>query len=596
MKEHLLEINNELLCIGLKNYNKKLDKIKFLSRFQIKEQAKKEGVEHLFISPVSIGNTVQYYFFNSKNDLNEDDDDSLNLSKEIINYVKNNDIQDVLNGAMMLSVLLSNSFYIRCISSDYGNNKYWVTYLSESREIIIDAIANGDDELAEYINTYTVIADESLKIFTNNKDQENVMSLFNDLSSDFFEILDDNEFTKEEFLKAYKNKLKMISFTKTKKIDKRIVVGCSSGLAILMLYLIVYPDTYYDEIYSGEYSEISLKSRNAYDNWIKQSSKKKKSKLIQVDEFEAKEKALNQIENLFYSQFFSKKDILENMLNLNKKIPMYMKEYKLIKIGYSQNNFVLFFERLTDSDGDFMSLDHGIEKFSRENGLSIKPMSIEKNGDLRIYKVEFDDSELKNKFSELIETRSVNSKNNDDSSIKDKSKEIESLKKKISGIKSSALNLNYFERAFFFDINEHYKQIKTKDKQLSKLYDEVFKLLNLEKKHSDFNYNLVDGTISSYIVNSQKFNYFYKFKNPAIENSFPSLNDGEKLADSIKNKVFASSYSINISSKKEISSNPDDFIRGFNLVLADNIKINSVEIIPETWIWAIDASLFEAKK
>lgn len=601
---------NKFISIG-NEWSSYQNKINWLSTFKIKELAAKEKKKYGFISPTNLNNK-QYSFIeenqNNYYDISENrfDDGYVSPQDEHItslSILKNK--QNLYSGAILVSLLITSSCYVKVIKNEFDTIHYWLVYINEERNILLDKICYSSNELFDELNLYKNL-DNDNKIYCYCSNADKVILIEENISYDIEKIknLEINEFFSDEIKNTIGgfNKVKILELYSEKgKYNKQIAIGTGVTAMVLLTYLYIYPDQYYKDVSDDKYISSSKESKE-FLSWKKELNKNKRKKSQSnkneyVDYDQYKLIGFQQIENIFYSQFYSKQSIKNNILFLSKNLPLYLANYKLNKISFSENKYLAFYSRIDGEQTTFDLLNKKMNELSIKINHEIKNVQIDKNGDLSIYAIDFVDSLNKNDFEKTLEKRiDYDKENNIMDAVEKLNKKIDTLSKKQSAIKNDVIDSNKLERAFLFKGKDEYQELVNISSNLDNLYKEMVKIKNKEKTKYVFDYDLIDASIYSYFKTAQLHGIKYNFSSPTINNYYPSFKDKKINIDpkiSEDERIFSKSYAFNISSLKNVTNTSFYFSNLIDLIDYKNIKIETVEYFPYQADWKVTGLFFE---
>lgn len=488
--------------------------------------------------------------------------------------------KDLYPAASVLAEEVKGHIFIKKIESDNVNeNLFWTLSVDENGLIIEgeDKIIDGYEELEDKVSLMSDLTGLKVAVYADSKDElESLFQIDKIINIASFDFFDEYEYIK---VKLYKKK-------DTKAL--KIFLGSSFAIGLsLSGYIYFQDDSKYQEIVGGDI----IAPLNVYKSKIAEYKKylalnKKKKTISQNDYLEL---AKTQILDTFESQFYTNKDIINNIIYLDQILPLYSVEWKLEKYAYTKNQFIIIYNKIPSSIGVYSHLDDEISKISNKNSIDIKPVSLESNGTKRIYIASFDDNGRSEKFFERKELeKNVITKNE---ILKPLEKEIKKINNSILSISRKVTNIGVFEKSFTSSVDEFYDDISKKKIVLSNKYKEAISIIEKKKDPIIVNYDYMDGDIMEHIELSQVLTE-YKWNYPTNPKTYPILKNakaekGESLIP------YAKSYDIEVFPIEGLTNTFGSLYDVATALNSKNIIFKVVEYETEDNMWTINADFFE---
>jgi hypothetical protein len=479
--------------------------------------------------------------------------------------------------ASFLADSLKGFIFIKQIESSLGNNKYWVCSVDSDGLIVEDGdlVIEGDEDLDDYVLEMVDLA--GLKIATFEDDEQDVypdsFNIERKITKEFFDVFDDLNYIQ---IKLYHIEKK--SYTKyIAAIVGAITLSTGS-------YMYLKDDSLYQSIIESEYASSSAKHVSTLSKWKKINKKNKKKKIYNQDGFVYLGKS--QIRDLFESQFYTNKEVIENLSTMETMLPDFNVEWTLTKIAYTKNQFIAIYKKIPESIGVYTELDYSILQLAKKHNYNIKPVALESNGNTRIYSVSFDDSNRKNKFlSRKLEEESEISK---EDLIKGLEKKVSIVRQQASEITMKVNQFNMFEKAFSSEIENYYEELMVHGNKLNKIYKNIVAEVKKAPPAFDLSDGILDGDKMNYIEMAQrKVTFKWSYPNKFVKYPVVKSNSNKKLTP------YALSYEITSGNIDGLTDDFESLIEASNYIDAPYMIFNSVEFRNETNQWVIRSSLFE---
>jgi hypothetical protein len=485
--------------------------------------------------------------------------------------------EKIYPAACFLADSLKGFLFIKQIESSLGNNKYWICSVDSDGLIVEDGdlIIEGDDELDDYVLEMVDLA--GLKIATFEDDDQDVypdsFKIERKITKDFFDVYDDLNYIK---IKLYhiekKNYTKYIA-----AIVGAITLSTGS-------YMYLKDDSQYLSIIESEYASSSSKYVSQLSKWKKKVKKNKKKKIYSQEEFVYLGKS--QIRDLFESQFYTNKEIINNLKTMETMLPDFNVEWTLTKIAYTKNQFIAIYQKIPESIGVYTELDYSINQLAKQYGYNIKPVALESNGNTRIYSVGFENSHRKNTF--LTRKLEEESKVSKEEIIKGLEKKVNDVKLKANKITMKVSQFNMFEKAFSSEIENDYEELLIHGNKLTKIYKTIIDEVKRKPPEFQLTEGVLDGNKMNYIEMAQrKVTFKWSYPNKSIIYPVVKSNSNKKLTP------YALSYEVVSSPIDGLTDDFESLIEASKYLDGAYMIFNAVEYRNETNQWVIRSNLFE---
>lgn len=458
---------------------------------------------------------------------------------------------------------------------------YWFCAIDSNGFVVEDSLVN-EDAIDLKVSEYLEI-DYNLACFKNDyqpySPEITINKIFNeDLFDEYFELVKNSKFTryKKEELKLNHN---------------LIIIGVIAALGLGGFF------TYYDtgtkkEIVKTDYLRKFKEERREMTSWeqtnnLSTNNRNNKNEIIYTEE-EIEDFAKKQIQQKFDLQKYNNTVILENIILLERTYPIYLAEWRIEKVAYSSNKFILIYSKLSDSNGVFTDLDYMVGAISKDKTFKVIPAALEKNATIRIFEIEFNNYERVN--SENLNLTLFDIRNQQKEKIEEIIKDIKVTENKIKSFKNRAGKINTFKQIFSNDLTSIKSNLSISTKKLNELYANLKIEINFQPENYDMNRQISSNSGLQYLKMSQiHTNFDWGF--PTNKISYPVLDRKNK------NMIpYANSYDVSVKSKKEISNNFEDMLLAGKHFSNQNIIIDKVDYEIHTGNWTITGIVFEKIK
>jgi len=483
----------------------------------------------------------------------------------------------ILLGSAIISSVFTDSVFIKKIDSDnLEDSRFWVCAIDIEGLIYEegDKIIESGEELEVFVTEMKSLYE--LKIVGCESDL-NFLDITLDikLDEDFLNsYLDSKEYTIKELIKE-------------KTVNKKYIIGTIGTVAIIVgTFLAFYEDQKFNDFENGVFSQdITPLSKNL--NQFKKENNKKGRKVIYTQK-QYSNIGKKMFRDYYESSFFDNKDIINNITYLDTILEPFAMEWKLSKMAFEKNEFLIIYDRVPNSTGVFKDLDLYIDKVSQSNKIiSISPVALVSSGNRRVYKVSFGDN-IKEK-TYIARKLAESSQISKDKIVADLEKDAISIQNDINSTTMNIKDLNILERLFSDEVLIAHDNVLTKISKLRKIYKSINEEIKKEDEEVEINANTYSGSELKYIEISQRDNLF-QWSYPGKFNNFPNL----KLTKSNENlKDFAQSYKVQIASIEDVSAEIIYMEDALNLINKPYIQIKNVEIAMDTNKWSITSEVYE---
>tara|TARA_B100000700_G_C15063722_1_gene868069 strand:- start:20414 stop:22093 length:1680 start_codon:yes stop_codon:yes gene_type:complete len=460
---------------------------------------------------------------------------------------------------------------------EHDNIEYWVCVIDPKGKIVEDKLLNEnntDSTVSNYINIY----DYKLLVFKNEY-------VPYDSSIEINKTILESEFK----LPKNAKELKYTYFRyKGKEINKNYIVILVFAIVGLFFFFNYYETDKKIQLenknwlkqYNTYQDEVELWKENNDRNYNRNS----KSSSLEYTQNEFTNLAKKQIQNQFDVQLYSNRNIITNIREIERTIPLYLAEWKLNTIGYTNNQIIITFDKIQSSTGVFTELDYLISDINeKRKDINITKLDLTNNGLTRVYKVEFDNFKTTNTNADgetLFEIRRKQFEK-----ISKLSGDIERLRRQIRSTSRRISDVSTFEQIFTDKLESIERQIKRKSSELEDLYKEIRREINYKPENFELNIDLNTNTFFKYIETTQ-INNNYDWVYPKDLALYPLIDTKQSL------NYFARSYEVGAKSREGLSNNFEALINaGVELSNLNGI-ITLVEFDTENSSWVIKGMIF----
>lgn len=523
----------------------------------VKKLAKKNNNRFGALSSVIHDKQSQYYLFNSAVDF---------------------DGNNIYAGATLLAENFKNHIIVKSLVSEkIEERKYWVLSIDSDGFIFDegDTIISEDD-LETHLDS--MISITGAKLVTFEEDNQNI---YNNFDFKVSAIINAETLESHPDLDYFKIKILLVEKKKYK-----LILACSTSLVLssLSMYIYLQDMTHFDYITNQTYLEANIDYDSKIQSWKKEHETKKKKNTFTQEEFYILAK--KQLLDTYDSQFFTNEEIVNNFKKVEKNFPIFIAEWKLQKIAYTKNQFIVFYKKIEDSNGIYTDLDNKINSLSKEHKLSITPVGIENNGTIRIYTANFPSEERRNAFfsrkkiEESIETPI--------DSIKRLEKDSDKYKSELDSIKNSVEELNIIDKYFSNKIDDAYYEIDNINLKIKDIYKKMIFTINKKEKNIEIPKDFLSGNAMKFIELTQK-NVEYDWSLPNSGVKYPIIKSKRENATLIP---FATSYKVKVSSDLK-TKGFFNFSEAVKIINSPSFIFDVIEYETERQEWVVDGRIFE---
>tara|TARA_B100002019_G_C21265627_1_gene599264 strand:- start:500 stop:2179 length:1680 start_codon:yes stop_codon:yes gene_type:complete len=460
---------------------------------------------------------------------------------------------------------------------EHDNVHYWVCIIDPKGTIIEDKVLN-ENNTESTVSNYVTIYDYKLLAFKNEY-------------VPYDSTIEVDDIISQEDFKLPKN-AKELKFTffryKGKEINKNYVVILIFAIVGLTYFFNYYETDKKIELqnkkwlteYQTYQDEVELWKKNNDRNFNRSS----KSSELEYTQNEFTNLAKKQIQNQFDVQLYSNQNIIKNIREIERTIPLYLAEWKLNTIGYTNNQIILTFDKIQSSTGVFTELDYLIDDIDKKReDINITTLDLANNGLTRIYRVEFNNFKNTNKNADgetLFEIRRKQFKK-----ISELSDDIDRLRRQINSTGRRVSNISTFDQIFSDKLETIETSTQRKLLELKDLYEDIRKEINYKPENFELAVNLQKRTFLEYIETTQ-INNNYDWIYPKDLSLYPLIDTKQNL------NYFARSYEVGASSREGLSNDFEALINA-GLELSDlNGIITLLEFDTEDSSWTIKGMIF----
>tara|TARA_B100002019_G_C21258229_1_gene595176 strand:- start:253 stop:1959 length:1707 start_codon:yes stop_codon:yes gene_type:complete len=460
---------------------------------------------------------------------------------------------------------------------DKGINKtlYWFLVIDDDGFVVED-ITVSDDSIEGKIAEYTTILyklaiyKNDYKVFSNNITVEKIINeaafYIDDYNSPKYRF---TYYKKEDYSTAYR----YLFF-----VGLMGIIGTT--------FFTMYETDEKKKVASYSYESQIENEKNLVSNWERSQSDSNKTSRGGVPRYTQEEftdLGKKQVQMIFDSQRYENETILSNIIEIEQTIPLYLAEWKFSKLAYVNNNFVVMFEKLSDSNGVFTEIDYIMDEYDDEYSFEVIPYSLEDEATKRVYFIKFNNfkkSGDSNDYTTLFEWRKKQAEE-----IEEILQDIKRSESKISRIKSDVSKLNTFNQVFTDKVSLAKKEMDNEVKFLKGLYEDAIEAINRQPENYQMNFDLEEMTRMRYIEKVQ-INTDYEWVYPDNKVSYPNIKQSN-----LKN--YADSYKVGASSIEDISNNFESLLNAGNQLTNMNTIIQRAEYDLEGGLWVLEGELFE---
>lgn len=523
----------------------------------VKNLAKKNNHRFGALSSVIHDKQSQYYLFNSSVDF---------------------DGNNIYAGATLLAENFKNHIIVKSLVSEkIEDRKYWVLSIDSDGFIFDegDSIISEDD-LETHLDS--MISITGAKLVTFEEDNQNI---YNNFDFKVSSIINSETLESHPDLDYFKIKILLVEKKKYK-----LILACSTALVIssLSMYMYLQDMTRFDYIINQTYLDANVDYDSKIQSWKKDHETKKKKNTFTQEEFYILAK--KQLLDTYDSQFFTNEEIVNNFKKVEKNFPIFLAEWKLQKIAYTKNQFIVFYKKIEDSNGIYTDLDNKINSLSKEHKLSITPVGIENNGTIRIYTANFPSEERRNAFfsrkkiEESVETPI--------DSIKRLEKDSDKYKSELDSIRNTVEELNIFDKYFSSKIDDSYEEIDNINLKIKDIYKKMIFTINKKEKNIELPKDFLSGNAMKFIELTQK-NVVYDWSLPNSGIKYPIVKSKRENATLIP---FATSYKVKVGSDLK-TKGFFNFSEAVKIINSPSFIFDVIEYETERQEWVIDGRIFE---
>ena len=557
MSEYI-KIGDKEILVSL-DWEEKEGKSKRVLYNEIKKEAKESGKRFGYISDFKKINdsdkkgTCQYLLFPQGDD-------------------------NVILGSAIISSIFKDSIYIKRIDSDnIEETRYWVCAVDNEGLVYEDGdrIISDEDELELFIDEMTSLYE--MKVVSYEEDFS-----FLDIELD---VKLENEFL-DSYLDSHNYTIKEL--VKENTLNQKYLMSTLGGLTVFVAgFLTFYENEEYNAFENGYFDDqLSPLSKDLKKY---QKANKKRGKKATYTQAEFSELGKKYFRDYYESTFFSNKEIVGNILYLDKILEPFAAEWSLEKMAFQKNEFLLMYDRIPNSIGVFKDLDLHISRISSENNvINITPVALVKAGNTRVYKVTFGDN-LKEKIF-MARKLEEDSKVSKADIIKKLEEDAKKIKSKIFAISSNIKELNIFQKIFTNDVLIAYDDVEVMLNNITKIYKNINTEINKKEKGIKIEKSKLIGSDLKYIELSQRDNLF-KWSYPSKGIIFPSVKLTKSDFSILKN--YAKSYKVEMSSLEEVSEGIFYMEDALELIDKPYIQIKKIEVLKGKESWGITSEVFQ---
>lgn len=488
---------------------------------------------------------------------------------------------EVVLGSAIISDLFKDSIFVKKIDTDdIEEVKYWVCAVDNEGLIYDegDKIITDEDELELFIEDMTALY------------EMNVVGFAEDFS--FLSIELDVEL-EEDFLDSYleSQTYKIKELVKEKSATQKYITRVALGVTVAIGgFLAFYENDMYTDFENDVFSEMIVPMEKDLKKYKKANKKKGKGKKKTFSHNEYVGLGKKVFRDYYESTFFTNKEIVKNLLYLERVLEPYSMEWVFNKMAFKNNEFLIMYEKLENSIGVYADLDVYLEGVSRDNNVfDIIPVALVNNGKTRVYKVSFGENE-KEKIYQARKLEEANTKTKEQI-IEELEEEAKKIKSEVFSISENVKELNILEQIFSEEVELSYLNVQAMMKELKSIYKSINEEIARPVPPLVIDDSLVAGSELKYVEISQR-DHLFSWSYPSKGNQFPS----DKLVskrEAVGLKPFVKSYLVEMSSFEDISDGVMYMEEALNLIDKPFIQIRQVEVLNKDQKWGITSEVYE---
>ena len=516
--------------------------------------------------------------------------------------------------------------FIYSIGSDslLSEPEFWIVAVTDSGLIHEEVKCKADDRYAladtlrlfGFVNSFNVVhlvTDGAVKSFLKeNKDEYSFVS-FDDEKEKNNDILGDDDdddsltriftITEDKFSESISKTsgIEAKRIYKPSKIKvKKLGIGIGTAAALIGLW---FSYSFISQKEAIDYFETSNLESELIEKSKTHSSLAKdlKNSSSKWDNETFRSETLNQFVESLGGNVYSPMDVALVLRELNRTMPMFAAEWRLVDFTFENNRFFCRYKRIKGGKGVFFLLDDVITSVNEEAKLlSIKPFDLKNQGEVRTYQItpviDLPKKDLLISMQDKLQEE-VRLKKNLAKANKQVNDSIRDALSSFSNYRELSFQDKWFKRASIELLNEH-ETFKANLQRADRLFNKTIKF-NEGESPLLMDQNLILGNVMDFVTMMQ-MDSFFDWSFPIMTNGFPdnktlsSKNPKKSKKKKSSGETYfqaIESYNVEITSQetegegKTISYGISDIIQLGILINKPFVNVDSVEYskITEQW-------------
>lgn len=497
--------------------------------------------------------------------------------------------------------------FIKTISGDndenFGGNSFWIVAVNDSNKIMVkeNLIAKNEQELVVRMSKLNTIASR-LKFYIPTNDPATrslVHNFFTNNDGTLLEEVEENDVLAHQTPSMqFKQVTKTHKPIKTSKIAAGVLLAF--GLFSTGMGFSYFTQKDANNYFSGISSDDGkLTGFNDLASNLEDRGKKWTPQIFRSE-------TLSQFSEQLDKAIYAPLDISLTLRAINRTLPFYAAEWRLIGISYVNNSFFATYERLRGGGGVFFTLDQMLNDISGLNNLVITPYELRDEGNIREYRIV--NTEL---FADGEQSSVITKALADEYAITKET--IRLAKNAASDTESLYLLKSEYDELGFVDkwvkrqtlpLHEQAMEIENSINQLEMELDSA------KQKRANFVPPTLDdattlGNILDFVTMMQ-LDSFFNWSYPSLIEGFPSnaslqQRSEQKNGQAEKNAAYGAaieSYQVKIKSQeseeegKTTSYGISDLLRLGNLINKPFVKVDEVKYNTTDEQWVVTLHFF----